>query len=364
MLHVIREYAAERLEESGEAEALRRRHAVAYTGFVESAAPELLRKDRKHWLDLLEHDHDNLRSALEWAIESKEIDLALRLCAATWRFWQARGHLHEARRRIEEVLAMEGGDSRNRAKAMEALGGILWWQSEMEGVYEMYTKTLELQRELGDPKEIANALYNYSLAIIFSEAADSESSAQALAEAEQLYRDLGDAGGLGDVEWGRGNFVAHVLDDMPRSIEHMKNSIEFYRQAGNEFGMGWGMFEVGEMARRVGDLDEAWPYIARGLSLFADHRDVSGVVLSIAAAAGAALDLGDWERATRLAGAFHGLRITSGAEIVRSSLNQIAGLEFETLEALSGEAAIPYREGRAMSFDQAVAYALAGPTDH
>jgi predicted ATPase/class 3 adenylate cyclase len=364
MLHVIREYAAERLEASGEAEALRRRHAVAYTGFVESAAPELLRKDRKHWLDLLEHDHDNLRSALEWAIESKEIDLALRLCASTWRFWQARGHLHEARRRIEEVLAMEGGDSRNRAKAMEALGGILWWQSEMEAVFEMYAKTLELQRELGDPKEIANALYNYSLAIIFSEAADSESSARALAEAEQLYRDLGDAGGLGDVEWGRGNFVAHVLDDMPRSIEHMKNSIEFYRQAGNEFGMGWGMFEVGEMARRVGDLDEAWPYISRGLTLFADHRDISGVVLSIAAAAGAALDLGDWERATRLAGAFHGLRITSGAEIVSSSLNQIAGLEFETLEALSGEAAIPYREGRAMSFDQAVAYALAGPTDN
>jgi hypothetical protein len=114
----------------------------------------------------------------------------------------------------------------------------------------------------------------------------------------------------------------------------------------------------------VGDLDEAWPYISRGLTLFADHRDISGVVLSIAAAAGAALDLGDWERATRLAGAFHGLRITSGAEIVSSSLNQIAGLEFETLEALSGEAAIPYREGRAMSFDQAVAYALAGPTDN
>jgi len=118
------------------------------------------------------------------------------------------------------------------------------------------------------------------------------------------------------------------------------------------------------MARRVGDVEQARPFIIQGLSLFAEHRDVSGVVLFIAAAAGLALDLGELERAYRLAGAFHGLRITSGTEIVRSSLNQIEGLEFETLEAQSGEEAIPYREGRAMTFDQAVAYALSGPTDH
>ncbi|HEY4606404.1 MAG TPA: adenylate/guanylate cyclase domain-containing protein, partial [Acidimicrobiia bacterium] len=124
MLHVIREYAAERLVEAGEDEELRTRHATAYTHFVESAAPELLRKDRKHWLDLLEHDHDNIRSALDWSIASGEVDLALRLGAGTWRFWQARGHLHEARRRLDEVLALEGGELKNRAKAMEALGGI------------------------------------------------------------------------------------------------------------------------------------------------------------------------------------------------------------------------------------------------
>jgi hypothetical protein len=184
-----------------------------------------------------------------------------------------------------------------------------------------------------------------------------------LDEAEDIYRTIGDVGGLGDVEWSRGNYTAHVLDDLPLAIEHMKKSIDFYAQAGNEFGMGWGLFEVGEMARRLGDVEQAWPYLSRGLSLFADHRDISGVVLLLAAAAGIALDLGDPRRAFRLAGAFHGLRITSGTEIVRSSLNQIAGLEFETMEALTGEEAIPYREGRALGVEQAVAYALAGPTD-
>jgi tetratricopeptide (TPR) repeat protein len=363
MLHVIREYAAERLEEAGEAGELGRRHAITYTHLVETSAPELLRKDRKQWLDLLEHDHDNLRSALEWSIAAGETDLALRLAASSWRFWQARGHLHEARRRIEEVLSLDGGELRYRAKAMEALGGILWWQSEMTKVLDLYEQTLAFQRELGDPKEVANALYNYSLAIIFAEAADHETSSSALAESEELYTGLGDAGGLGDVEWSRGNYVAHVVGDLPRAIDHMKKSTDFYRQAGNEFGMGWGLFEVGEMARRQGDLDEAWSFASRGLALFAGHRDISGVVLSIATAAGIALDLGDIERAYKLAGAFHGLRITSGVDIVQASLNQIDGLEFESLEALTGEAAIAYREGRAMTFDNAVAYALAGPID-
>jgi hypothetical protein len=127
--------------------------------------------------------------------------------------------------------------------------------------------------------------------------------------------------------------------------------------------MGWGLFEVGDMARRNGDYEEAWEYQSRGLRLFADHDDVSGVVLLLASIAGLAQDLGDRPRALRLAGAFHRLRISSGTEIVRSEINRVAGLEYETMEALTGEDAILYREGQAMSLEQAVAYALAGPTD-
>ncbi len=58
----------------------------------------------------------------------------------------------------------------------------------------------------------------------------------------------------------------------------------------------------------------------------------------------------------------HGLRITSGTDLVSHDLNQVQGLEFETLEELTGDLGAAYREGRSMDFDQAVAYALAGPT--
>lgn len=362
MLHVIREFAADLLEESGEWVTLRRKHAESYTIFVESVAPELLRKDRKQWLDRLEQDHDNIRSALDWATEAGETDIALRLSAAAWRFWQARGHLHEARRRLDAVMSLDGGTPRHRARALEALGGVLWWQSEIEECLKVYERAVEVERQLGDPREIANALYNYSLAVTFGPD-PSQEAANALDEAEALYRELGDVGGLGDIEWSRGNASAYINDDLALALEHMKKSIEFYRLAGNEFGMGWGLFEVADMQRRLGDYDQTWSYLNQGLSLFAEHRDVSGAVMFIALAAAVAQSLGDTERTRRLAGAFHGLRITSGTEIVRSDINKIEGLEFETLEALSGEAAIPYREGRAMGFDLAVAYALSGPLD-
>ena len=338
-----------------------RRHLETYTAFIEGAAPELLRRDRRQWLDLLEQDHDNLRAALDWAVASGETDLALRLAASAWRFWQARGHLHEARRRLDEVLALEGGEPIYRAKALEALGGILWWQSDLEGALALYQETVRMHRDLGDPRELANALYNVSLAVVYSQGNGTDASRAAIGEAEALYRELGDVGGMGDVEWSRGNYVANVEEDFPRAIEHMKKSIEYYEQAGNEFGMGWGLFEVGHMSRQIGVYDQAWRYVSRGLELFSDHHDVSGVVLLLAASAGLALELGDRDRAYRLAGAFHGLRITSGTEIVMNELNRIEGLDFDTLEALLAEEAIPYREGRAMNLESAVAYALTGP---
>ena len=353
----------ERLSESGEAAAIARRHLETYAAYVESVAPELLGRDRRMWLDLLEQDQDNLRAALDWAVESGEADLAFRLSSAAWRLWQAgvifTRHVGGSMR----CWHMEGGEPRNRAKALEALGGILWWQSDLDKALEVYQETVRMHRILGDPKELANALYNVSLATVFAQEDGRDAAAAALDEAGALYRDLGDIGGLGDVEWAWGNVAAYEDKDVPGAIAHMKKSIEYYEQAGNEFGMGWGLFEVGHLSRGLGEYDQAWGYLSRGLALFAQHRDVSGVVLLLAGCAGLALVLGDRERAYRLAGAFHGLRISSGTEIVLNEMNRIEALDYETMEGLTGEAAIPYREGRAMSLEAAVAYALTGPSD-
>lgn len=370
MLHVIQEFAIGRLEESGEAEELRRRHLVAYVELAEMVAPELLRKDRKRWLDVMERDHDNIRAALEWGVANGDVDLVLRLTASAWRFWQARGHLHEARRRIEGVLAVEGGDPALRAKALEALGGVHWWQGRMEDALSSYGQALELQRQAAKPKEIANALYNYGLAYAFGMGRpvfdEEESVAKMRAffdEAQAVYEDLGDVGGLGDVAWGRGSVAAFVPERADEARGHFEVAIGHYRQSGNEFGLGWSLYEVAEIARRASRIADAWPYTAQALELFAGHRDLSAVVLLMDSAAAIALSLGDVARAVRLAGATQGLRAVSGTDIIDHEANRKVGLETERLERLTGDLGEAYHQGLALDLESAVAYALEGPTD-
>jgi tetratricopeptide (TPR) repeat protein len=369
MLHVIREYAMTCLLGFGEDQALHRRHLEVYTRLIEGIAPRFLGTDRKRWLDFGEAEHDNMRAALEWAQDNAEVDLALRLCAAAWRFWQARGHLHEARRKVEAALGLPGGELIHRAKAKEALGGILWWQGNMSECLRVYEEALAMQRELGDPREIANALYNHGLARAFTAGRESddvtiEEVESLFDEAEQLFSELGDLDGLGNVEWGRGSAVAYIAGQPEQALGHMKKAIDYYSQAGNDFGMGWGLFEVGIISFRLEREQEAWEYLQRGLTLFRGHRDISAAVLFIASIAAVAEVFGDMQRTARLTGAYHTLQITSGTDIVDYETNQLtAGLKPEMLENMTGELADAYQEGRAMDLDTAIAYALAGPTD-
>jgi predicted ATPase len=92
MLETIREYALERLSESGEEDFARRTHAAYYLALADAAAPGLKGADQERRLNQLEIDHDNLRAALGWSPERGEVETALYLCAALWWFWFVRGH--------------------------------------------------------------------------------------------------------------------------------------------------------------------------------------------------------------------------------------------------------------------------------
>src|SRR5207245_636606 len=104
-LETIRQYSEEKLLEAGEAEPVRNRHRDWFLQLAERAKPELTGPEQVLWLDRLESERDNLRAALEWAIERGPANLALRLAGSLWRFWFARDYLAEGREWLMRALA-------------------------------------------------------------------------------------------------------------------------------------------------------------------------------------------------------------------------------------------------------------------
>ncbi|HEY6410169.1 MAG TPA: hypothetical protein VIY29_22160, partial [Ktedonobacteraceae bacterium] len=120
LLETIREYGLERLAASGEEETIRRTYANYFLLLAEEA--ERCSSQHTTWMNRLEQEYANLRAALNWLIEQKESEMALRLCGAVWSYWRLRSHLSEGRQWLEKALAMKGQEDVPllRAQALRA----------------------------------------------------------------------------------------------------------------------------------------------------------------------------------------------------------------------------------------------------
>ena len=179
---------------------------------------------------------------------------------------------------------------------------------------------------------------------------------------DRIIISLGDDDGLGDIAWGRGNMML-AQQDLEAAYEYYLAAVDRYKKSGNEFGVGWSLFEAGFVLSALSKSQEAWPLLEEALRLFASHRDVSGVMMVVFQIAGVARALGDPVRTYRLVGVVDALRRSSGLDIVGVDLNSIEGLDLDRLDEVEGEFAAAMEEGRAMNLEEVVEYALAGPTD-
>ncbi|MDR7422919.1 MAG: adenylate/guanylate cyclase domain-containing protein [Armatimonadota bacterium] len=355
MLETIREFAAERLEASGEASTIRRRHTATFLALAEAAAPRLVRPEAPGWLDRLEREHDNLRAAIGWALEQGDAETALRLGAALWRFWQMRGHVHEGRERLRAVLAMPGARQASAyPAAVEAAGGIAYWQGDFEGARAYYEEQLAIARAAGRPADVAGALYNLAFTHIVPQTGIDVGRAQ-LEEALALYAQLGDKTGIAKVHWGMAS--AAFANHPDTALGHLEVCIPIFRELQDRFGLAWALHSAGLARMQRRELDAARAVFTEALRLFADARDVSGIAGLLQDFSNLALLEGDVRRAARLHGGTAGVANTGGADLKAF---------FETMErwrvgdvALDKAAlAADIEAGRAMSAEELVAYAL------
>ena len=148
-LETLREYAIERLDESGEREELARRHAEHFAALAETAEERMREGDEVNQIKLLDAELDNVRAALAWSGSAGELEL--RLAGAMFTFWTLRGYLTEGRRWLDDAIARDDVQPPAlRAKALAASGGMAYRQADYTRSEEVWTEALGLFREVGD----------------------------------------------------------------------------------------------------------------------------------------------------------------------------------------------------------------------
>ena len=161
MLETMRQYAMERLLESGEEPSIRHTHAAYFLSLAERAEPRLLGPEQNSWFARLENEHSNLRAAFVALRDYGEAEAGLRLSGALWRFWEAHGHLAEGQAWLAEMLGRVGPDCApaTRAKALLAAGMCGYYRRDDAGAASLLEESLRLYRALGDRRGMAWALF-------------------------------------------------------------------------------------------------------------------------------------------------------------------------------------------------------------
>ena len=353
MLETIREFGLERLEEAGEADDTRDRHAALMLALVEEAESHLRGIDQKRWLDRLEAEHDNLRAALRWAVDSGDAVTALRLIGAAWRFWQLHSHLADGRRHAREVLALDAGRTPERVRGLTALGGLAYWQEDVPAFRAAYEEALAIARELGDRAEEAEQTYNLAFAPAMED--DIPTALEMIERSRGMFEELGNPRGVADCLWFQA-IVGRMGGDLARSRKLAEESLRIHRGNGDPFGTTLALFALGRTALEQGDLDTVSTCFLGALDdveLLGDRTGL-GVILDNLAAT-SRLE-GNHLRALRLAGASRAMKAAAGGE-APPPLIDLPDPREATRQVLGDAAtAAAWEEGRAMTFEQAVAY--------
>ena len=354
MLEVVRDYARNKLHASGRDNEIRVRHRRVFREVAAEARPHLLTSDRARWMDRLESDHDNIRLALDQALTASDPDAALDIVSSMWRFWQTRGPMHEAAMRIEDALAMPGGDPILRARALAAAGGIDYWIGDFASMGKHYREAIELVGETPS-QDRAEALYN--LSFVLAAEGEYEKARAVVTESGRVSEEVGDPSGMARSFWGYFN-ISWYEGDFAATEEFGAETIARFEDIDKGFDWGWACYAVGDSMMRRDDVDGAAEMFIMPIQDFVDAGDLAALILFLRNLAAVAFRRGEMEKAAKLLGSSQGLMERTGSQLIESAewsepTKELWG-DLRELSMTHGEFVL---EGRAMGPEAAVDFA-------
>jgi tetratricopeptide (TPR) repeat protein len=279
MLETMREYALERLTDSGEQSAARRAHAAYCLVLAEEGNPELNSGDRTRWLTQCDVEVDNLRAALDWLFQTLDLDWGLRLCLALFRFWDMREYLTEGRIRLETVLRLAGAEYlKERAKVLHFLGALTTAQGDYSAAEYFLQQSLSLYEELRDEPGIAVSLN--ALAIVARDRGDYSAAQNNFERSLVCWRMLSDRLAMARCLHNLAN-VVKIRGDYPRALWALREAADIFEELGDRTGAAWSINQQGDIARAHGDMAAARGLYQRALSAFREAGDPWGSARSL-----------------------------------------------------------------------------------
>jgi predicted ATPase/class 3 adenylate cyclase len=354
MLETIREYAVERLQDSGEAEELQRRHGEHFLALAEEAYPNL-KGSPKVWLDRLEAEQDNLRAALDRLEATGESELALQLAGALYRYWYMRGHLGEGWRRLDGLLRADERPTAARARALVGSAVMAANGEDLATGRLRAEEALALHRTLGDAWGAAYSVF--MLAMIATEESDWAKAKPLFEESMGAFHELGDEHytllATEALAWMYSN-----LGEPERSRALHEDVLRRARAQSDEAVVALQLDQLATFARDEGRLQDALEMLKESLRISRDLNMPGGITESLCRFADLLAAEGRVEIAARLLCRAEDLSEEIGG--VPSWVGEMNEKTLATIRTQLDEAALgtACEQGRNLTVDEAVALAL------
>ena len=356
MLETIREFALDELERSDDAVTVRNAHAAYFLEVAEGANLNAgsLRPGGQH-LDIAIAEQDNIRRALDWAIESRDPERGLRLLVATEQFWVV-SDPREGARRHAAVLDLEGDvDPTVRAEALRSYASSADIAGQNDLALELYERSLAIFDELGDAHGRAVLLHRLGIHAMLE--GDLERARALVEESQTLHERHGDAWGVAQTI-GTLGAIARDEGDQRTASTLVAESARLAEQVRVPWWQSGMLLELAALSLEEDRIDEADENARAGLELARQLHDYGGRVLGVGVLATVASVRGDPVRAGRLWGAIEDEHVRAplgGWPRHRAACEvRLAALSSPVLEGA-------LVSGRDLSLDDAVVLALDDP---
>lgn len=304
MLETIQEYASEMVVAAGEELAVRQGHVVWLRALVAEAGPALVGPDQAIWLDRLEDELDNLRTALAYAVAQGDSETALRLAAPPWLFWFERGHASEGRGWLARALELSGDrPTPVRAEALFASGSLAATQGDYQASEAQLEAALADWTALEDVVGITRARHH--LGTIALQQDHNTRAAHLLGLALSGYEAMPDVPGVPWAALACSQLGAAVsrLGDRRRAIDLAVEGAARQRAAGSAVGLALGLAYLGDIALDWGDQAEAATRYRESLEILIHQGDRWHLLHTLAGLVTVLAFQGPPERTARLCGA-------------------------------------------------------------